>query len=212
MKVVSCGTDWDIIRKCICSAYFHQAARLKGIGEYVNSRTGMPCHLHPTSALFGMGFTPDYVVYHELIMTAKVCRLILSTPFFVPPGTKFSIWLCVLGIHAVRDCSRGHLVGRAGSYVFLHQAGRKVGPREEAAGSCPSTEHGGPDAQGPGTNRREEKRKGQAASGQHQKVYLRLTAKKSNVNLFYFAYRSEVIELGIKEPGTPRRTPKRLGL
>ena len=34
-------------------------------------RTGMPCHLHPTSALFGMGFTPDYVVYHELIMTSK---------------------------------------------------------------------------------------------------------------------------------------------
>ncbi|XP_067014242.2 pre-mRNA-splicing factor ATP-dependent RNA helicase PRP16 [Anabrus simplex] len=71
MEVVSCGTNWDIIRKCICSAYFHQAARLKGIGEYVNCRTGMPCHLHPTSALFGMGFTPDYVVYHELIMTAK---------------------------------------------------------------------------------------------------------------------------------------------
>ncbi|XP_069688143.1 pre-mRNA-splicing factor ATP-dependent RNA helicase PRP16 [Periplaneta americana] len=71
IEVVSCGTEWDIIRKCICSAYFHQAARLKGIGEYVNCRTGMPCHLHPTSALFGMGFTPDYVVYHELIMTAK---------------------------------------------------------------------------------------------------------------------------------------------
>ncbi|KAJ9583989.1 hypothetical protein L9F63_021659, partial [Diploptera punctata] len=71
IDVISCGTDWDIIRKCICSAYFHQAARLKGIGEYVNCRTGMPCHLHPTSALFGMGFTPDYVVYHELIMTAK---------------------------------------------------------------------------------------------------------------------------------------------
>ncbi|CAF5173153.1 unnamed protein product, partial [Rotaria sp. Silwood1] len=51
--------------------YFHQAARLKGIGEYVNLRTGMPCHLHPTSALFGCGFTPDYIVYHELIMTTK---------------------------------------------------------------------------------------------------------------------------------------------
>ncbi|XP_014205255.1 pre-mRNA-splicing factor ATP-dependent RNA helicase PRP16 [Copidosoma floridanum] len=71
MEVTSCGTDWDIVRKCICSAYFHQAARLKGIGEYVNLRTGMPCSLHPTSALFGMGFTPDYVVYHELVMTAK---------------------------------------------------------------------------------------------------------------------------------------------
>jgi pre-mRNA-splicing factor ATP-dependent RNA helicase DHX38/PRP16 len=71
MQLVSSGTDWDIIRKCICAAYFHQAARLKGIGEYVNCRTGMPCHLHPTSALFGMGYTPDYVVYHELIMTHK---------------------------------------------------------------------------------------------------------------------------------------------
>ena len=39
-------------------------------------RTGMPCHLHPTSALFGMGYTPDYIVYHELVMTAKVCMLV----------------------------------------------------------------------------------------------------------------------------------------
>jgi len=71
IEIKSCGTDWDIVRKCICAAYFHQAGRLKGLGEYVNCRTGMPCHLHPTSALYGMGFTPDYVVYHELIMTAK---------------------------------------------------------------------------------------------------------------------------------------------
>lgn len=42
-----------------------------GIGEYVNARTGMPCHLHPTSALYGMGYSSDYVVYHELIMTSK---------------------------------------------------------------------------------------------------------------------------------------------
>ncbi|KAL1928269.1 hypothetical protein VTP01DRAFT_3185 [Rhizomucor pusillus] len=71
MPFVSCGSDWDVIRKCICSAYFHQAARLKGIGEYVNCRTGMKCNLHPTSALFGAGFTPDYVVYHELVLTSK---------------------------------------------------------------------------------------------------------------------------------------------
>lgn len=29
MTMVSCGSDWDIIRKCICAAYFHQAAKLK---------------------------------------------------------------------------------------------------------------------------------------------------------------------------------------
>uniref|UniRef100_A0A8C3G933 Pre-mRNA-splicing factor ATP-dependent RNA helicase PRP16 n=1 Tax=Cyclopterus lumpus TaxID=8103 RepID=A0A8C3G933_CYCLU len=71
MNLISCGSDWDIIRKCICAAYFHQAAKLKGIGEYVNVRTGMPCHLHPTSSLFGMGYTPDYIIYHELVMTTK---------------------------------------------------------------------------------------------------------------------------------------------
>lgn len=63
--------DWDIVRKAICSAYFANAAKLKGIGEYVNMRKGIPCHLHPSSALFGMGYNPEYVVYHELIMTKK---------------------------------------------------------------------------------------------------------------------------------------------
>jgi hypothetical protein len=32
---------------------------------------GMPCFLHPTSALYGLGYTPDYIVYHELVYTSK---------------------------------------------------------------------------------------------------------------------------------------------
>jgi len=32
---------------------------------------GMPCHMHPSSALYGLGYTPDYVVYHELVFTSK---------------------------------------------------------------------------------------------------------------------------------------------
>ncbi len=71
MQLTSAGSDWDRIRKAICSGYFHQSARLKGIGEYVNMFTSMPCHLHPSSALYGMGYTPDYVVYNELTMTTK---------------------------------------------------------------------------------------------------------------------------------------------
>uniref|UniRef100_A0A3Q7JY12 RNA helicase n=1 Tax=Solanum lycopersicum TaxID=4081 RepID=A0A3Q7JY12_SOLLC len=66
-----CGPDWDVVRKTICSTYFHNAAMLKGIGEYVNCRNRMPCNLHPTSALYGLGYTPDYVVYHEAILTTK---------------------------------------------------------------------------------------------------------------------------------------------
>ncbi|KAG2187165.1 hypothetical protein INT44_004837 [Umbelopsis vinacea] len=104
LPYISCGTDWDIIRKCICSAYFHQAARVKGIGEYVNCRTGMKCNLHPTSALFGAGFTPDYVVYHELIMTSKEYMQCVTS---VDP-----FWLAELGpmFFSVRDRSKnfGH--------------------------------------------------------------------------------------------------------
>uniref|UniRef100_A0A7N0VIE2 RNA helicase n=2 Tax=Kalanchoe fedtschenkoi TaxID=63787 RepID=A0A7N0VIE2_KALFE len=71
IPLTSCGFDWDVVRKAICSAYFHNSARLKGIGEYVNCRNGMPCHLHPSSAIYGLGYSPDYVVYHELVLTSK---------------------------------------------------------------------------------------------------------------------------------------------
>ena len=69
---ISCGeAEWDVVRKAICAAFFHHAAKFKGIGEYVNCRSGIPCHLHPTSALYGLGYTPDYIIYHELVYTTK---------------------------------------------------------------------------------------------------------------------------------------------
>lgn len=89
MRIVGCGTDWDVIRKCICAGYYHQAAKVKGIGEYVNLRTSVSVQLHPTSALYGLGFLPDYVVYHELILTSKEY---MSTVTSVDPK-----WLAELG-------------------------------------------------------------------------------------------------------------------
>jgi len=72
IPILSCGsTAWDTVRMCICAGYFNNAAKIKGIGEYVNLRTGIPCVLHPSSAIYGLGFTPDYIVYHELVMTSK---------------------------------------------------------------------------------------------------------------------------------------------
>ncbi|EON62114.1 adenosinetriphosphatase [Coniosporium apollinis CBS 100218] len=71
MALTSCGTDWDIIRKCICSGYYHQAAKRKGLGEYINLRTSVTVQLHPTSALYGSPDIPDYVIYHELVQTSK---------------------------------------------------------------------------------------------------------------------------------------------
>ncbi len=71
MKLSSCDYDWDTIRKAICSAYFSNSARYKGGDQYSNLRTGLVCHLHPSSALYGAGTTPDYVIYHELVLTSK---------------------------------------------------------------------------------------------------------------------------------------------
>jgi pre-mRNA-splicing factor ATP-dependent RNA helicase DHX38/PRP16 len=64
-------TRYDLVRKAICSGYFVNAAKIKGIGEYINLRNGMPCKLHPSSALFCLGYVPDYICYHELVMTTK---------------------------------------------------------------------------------------------------------------------------------------------
>lgn len=71
-SVYDTGDKWDRLRKAIAASYHHHAAKAKTTaGEYTNCRTGAPAHLHPTSALYGMGSTPDYVVYHELVATTK---------------------------------------------------------------------------------------------------------------------------------------------
>lgn len=88
MEMSSCGTDWDVVRKCICSGYYHQAAKYKGSGEYINLRTSVAVQLHPTSSLYA-SHPPDYIVYHELILTAKVY---VSTVTAVDPH-----WLADLG-------------------------------------------------------------------------------------------------------------------
>ncbi|KAJ9168400.1 hypothetical protein P3X46_019928 [Hevea brasiliensis] len=59
IPLTSCGHDWDVIRKAIWC------------WGYINCRNGMPCHLHPSSALYDLGYTLEYVVYHELILTTK---------------------------------------------------------------------------------------------------------------------------------------------
>ena len=67
----SSGDDWTIVRKAVCSAYFHQCARLKGLSEFVNLHSGITCHLHPSSALAGLNYVPEYIVYHELVLTSR---------------------------------------------------------------------------------------------------------------------------------------------
>lgn len=85
IPVVSSGKDWDIIKKCICSGFAHQAAKISGLRNYVHLKTGVGVQLHPTSALHGLGDLPPYVVYHELLMTSKeyICCVTSVDPFWL---------------------------------------------------------------------------------------------------------------------------------
>ncbi|CEP60743.1 DEAH-box RNA helicase PRP16 LALA0_S01e17942g [Lachancea lanzarotensis] len=71
VPIVSSGTDWDVIRKCVCSGYAHQAGRLSGLSKYAHLRNGMEMRIHPASALFGSGDLPSYVIYHEMLLTTN---------------------------------------------------------------------------------------------------------------------------------------------
>lgn len=143
MPYISCNTDWDIIRKCICSAYFHQAGRIKALGEYVNCRTGMPCHLHPTSALYGLGYNPDYIVYHELVMTSKEYMQCVTS---VDPH-----WLAELGpmFYSVKEKSYTHREKRIATKaeearMALEMDLKQTREREEqAAAAAAAAESGG---------------------------------------------------------------------
>ena len=103
--------DWDIVRKVICSGYFHNAGKMKGIGQYVNVRTGIPCVLHPSSAIYGLGFTPDYVVYHELVMTTKEYMQVVTA---VEP-----LWLAQLGplFFSIKDTT---LSNSSKLYIYIY--------------------------------------------------------------------------------------------
>ena len=40
-EVNTCGTDWDVVRKAICAGYFHNAGKLRGIGDRRNDEALM---------------------------------------------------------------------------------------------------------------------------------------------------------------------------
>ena len=89
---VGVGGDWEIVRKAIVCSYFHNVGKLRGIGEYVNMLTSVPCYLHPTSALFGLGHTPEWIVYHEVVKTTKEymqCVTAVTPEWLGEVGGKF---------------------------------------------------------------------------------------------------------------------------
>jgi hypothetical protein len=55
--------------------------------------------MHPSSALYGLGYTPDYTVYHELVFTSKEymqCVTAVEPEWLAEMGPMFfsiKVWL-----------------------------------------------------------------------------------------------------------------------
>ncbi|KAH8741605.1 Prp16p pre-mRNA splicing factor [Cryptosporidium ryanae] len=64
-------SSWENVRKSFCSGFFHNSGKMHGIGQYINLITSAPAYIHPNSSLFYSGVNPDYVMYHEVLITSK---------------------------------------------------------------------------------------------------------------------------------------------
>ena len=73
LDMVSAGRDVQRIQKAICSGFFRNAAKKDPQEGYRTLVDGQTVYIHPSSSLFQ--HQPEFVVYHELVMTTKeYCR------------------------------------------------------------------------------------------------------------------------------------------
>jgi ATP-dependent RNA helicase DDX35 len=59
------------IRKCLASGYFANAAKLHADGVYRTLRDQRPVQLHPTSVYYHMGTLPDWILFHQSVLTTE---------------------------------------------------------------------------------------------------------------------------------------------
>jgi ATP-dependent RNA helicase DDX35 len=70
IPIISCQGDAVKIRKCILSGYFANVAVLSPDGVYRTIRDQLELNIHPNSILYNRN--PEWVVYHEVVQTAKL--------------------------------------------------------------------------------------------------------------------------------------------
>ncbi|KAK1928787.1 putative ATP-dependent RNA helicase DHX35 [Phytophthora citrophthora] len=59
------------IRKCLASGYFANAAKLHADSVYRTVRDQRPVQLHPTSVYYHMGILPDWIMFHQSVLTTE---------------------------------------------------------------------------------------------------------------------------------------------
>lgn len=71
MPMLSCGGDVEVLRRCIASGFFPNAAYLHHSGVYRTCRGNKELHVHPLSGLYTLK-QPQYLIFCELLTTTQV--------------------------------------------------------------------------------------------------------------------------------------------
>lgn len=71
MPLISCQGDVTVLRRCITSGFFPNAAYLHHSGVYRSCRGNRELHVHPTSCLYTLP-QPQFIIFCELMSTSQV--------------------------------------------------------------------------------------------------------------------------------------------
>eukprot|EP01134_Creolimax_fragrantissima_P005064 CFRG5064T1 len=69
LDVLSAGMNFNLVRKCIVSGFFRNAAKKDPQEGYKTLVEQSAVYIHPSSALFNR--QPEWVVYHDVVLTTK---------------------------------------------------------------------------------------------------------------------------------------------
>eukprot|EP01137_Pigoraptor_chileana_P012577 Opistho-2@65106 len=69
LDIVSCGKNYNKVRRALVSGFFRNAAKKDPQEGYKTIVDNQHVYIHPSSAIFGR--QPEWVLYHEVIMTTK---------------------------------------------------------------------------------------------------------------------------------------------
>ena len=77
LPLISAGKDFDRLRKSITAGFFSHAARKDAQEGYRTLTDNHQVYIHPSSSLLNKN--PEWVVYHELVLTTKEYMREVST-------------------------------------------------------------------------------------------------------------------------------------
>ncbi|CAI4432142.1 CEL_1a_G0014800.mRNA.1.CDS.1 [Saccharomyces cerevisiae] len=69
LKLISCHSDPDLIRKTFVSGFFMNAAKRDSQVGYKTINGGTEVGIHPSSSLYGKEY--EYVIYHSIVLTSR---------------------------------------------------------------------------------------------------------------------------------------------